>query len=565
MKVNLINNLKLVFIVGCQRSGTTVIGTILGAQPNAYLIDESDGLYQWMEAVFAGEGATETNELLAQCCSNARRNYRQPNTRCDKNGNLSDTVSHLILKAPNLTYSADKIAKYFARVFCIFPYRDIRDIVVSMGKLDWIPMVENQLQLIKDSPQISKRFQREVHILENSELGPHLARAYVARIKISLRDTFAPPFFRKLEVCYEDLVQHPEMWLNRLLTHIQLAADIQEDGHVNTMAGLGPGINFRRSKINTFSIGKWQTVLTKSQEVDIWEIAKPVMQQLNYKREPYHRIQPVQLDSPMSNLHNKPVIATGRGGSGTRLLSKLLQALDIFLGNEMNEVEDSIEWVGLVYNMAVERIQQNSPQMDNYWRHILQETTANILTVNQWDGLRPWGLKLPEVMLVLPEIFAVFDQGVFIHIVRHPVDLSIRGTHVTSRVDNPIGKSVLKAAYKSLDWEQDKITSDPSYLRNAASWLYQVSEATRFGREELGPGRYLEIRYEDICSNPDVALESLANFLNLQVNPQPLDLGIEPHRRRNWSPPDTRADQIWEVCGSLAMQLGYHSIDSREI
>jgi len=213
-----------------------------------------------------------------------------------------------------------------------------------------------------------------------------------------------------------------------------------------------------------------------------------------------------------------------------------------------------------LYKIAVERFQFKPELPDEYWRYQLQETAAEILTAGNWDGERPWGWKLPETMLVLPVVFDSFRKGKLIHIVRHPVDTSLRRTHMTSRASNLVGESVLEAAYSHLGWDQKRISSDPDYLCNAASWLYQVGEATRFGREELGPGRYLEIRYEDICGDPGAVQKSLAGFLEIDIGSQPLAIETDPSRRREWKYPDARADEVWDICGEVAIQLGYTPI-----
>ena len=72
--MNFVSNLKVVFLVGCPRSGATMIGTVLGAHRNAYLIDDPDDVYQWTDAVFSGKPAVETNDILRECCRKARRN-----------------------------------------------------------------------------------------------------------------------------------------------------------------------------------------------------------------------------------------------------------------------------------------------------------------------------------------------------------------------------------------------------------------------------------------------------------------------------------------------------------
>jgi len=558
--MKLLNQYEIVFIVGCQRTGTTLLGNILGAHPRAFLIDETNGLYPWIEALFADQDDDKVKLLFKQCCQSARKNYTRPDERCNSDGKLSDGVTHLVLKAPNLTYSADKIATYFSKPICIFMYRDIRDVVVSMGKLDWIPMVNNQLKRIKDNMNVANRFKLAVAALENPKTRLHQARAYIAKIKTDLRDTFDQANIRKLEVGYEGLVQSPDECLDRILRHIKLPADTGRSDHTDVMSGWTPGLTYRKSKVNTLSIGQWQKYLSTAQEDDIWKIAGTTMQNLNYTRKPGSAPYVHLWDSLASELKHSPVIATGRGGSGTRLLSVLLQSLNIFTGNKLNRTEDSLEWVSIIYKIAIERFQLKPEQSENHWRWQLRETAAEILAAGDWDGERPWGWKLPETMLILPIVFDSFCKGKLIHLVRHPVDTSLRRTHMTSRAGNLVGKSVLEAAYSKLGWDQKRISSDPDYLRNAASWLYQVGEATRYGQEELGPDRYIEIRYEDICIDPGAAQKSLARFLEVDIEPQPLEMEIDPSRRREWKSPDARADEVWDICGEVAMQLGYKPI-----
>src|SRR5438105_15484142 len=63
-----------------------------------------------------------------------------------------------------------------------------------------------------------------------------------------------------------------------------------------------------------------------------------------------HRDQPVRSPYTMDAV----AIFTGRGGSGTRLLSQLSTDAGVFLGNEVNRSGESVEWVDLVYRMGVE-------------------------------------------------------------------------------------------------------------------------------------------------------------------------------------------------------------------
>lgn len=554
--MNTIDKFNFVFIVGCQRTGTTLIGNILGAHPQAFLIDEPDGLYSWLEAIFSNKNKDTINALFLECCLKARNNYTMPHVKCDDAGNISESVTHLILKAPNLTYSADRIAATFPNPFCVFTYRDIRDIVVSMSKLKIIPMVQNQLKRIKENPELSARHKQALLALEDSNTSPHQARAYIAKIKTELRSTFNHTNIRKLEVCYEDLVQQPEVWQRKLLQHIQLTTDI-DSNHTNVMTGWGPGLNYRLNKINTFSIDQWKHYLTKEQESEIWEIAEPLMTELGYRRTADRTPKLGLWDNINSDYKYQPIIATGRGGSGTRLLSEILQMLNIFLGNKINKMGDSLEWVSLIYKIAIERTQLQRPMASTHWRFPLQETAAEILTEGNYTGEQNWGWKLPETMLALPDIFDTFTQGRLIHLIRHPVDASLRRSHMTSRPGNLVGKSVLQAAYRDLGWSKDKIATDPDYLRNAASWLYQVSEVSRYGTDVLGIERYLELRYEDLCSNPTKVIGSIVSFLDIQIPAKPVRIEIDQKRLQSWTSPDPRANEVWEICGPVAKKLGY--------
>jgi len=555
---------KMVFIVGCQRTGTTLIGNILGAHPHAFLIDEPNEVYPWIEAILEGKDETSINLLFRQCCQKARENYLNPNLKCDENGTLSDEVTHLILKTPNLTYSADKIAACFPEPICIFPFRDARDVVVSMNKLDWNPMVEKQLERIKSNPGILGRFAAEVRDLEKPDIQPHEARAYIAKIKMRLRDTFTYPNMRTLEVRYEDIVQKPDEWRDKLIQHVGLS--IQENGmdHTEVLKGWGPGLTFRRRKIDVLSINQWPHYLSKKEEEDIWRITQPLMEELGYPRQIDNTSNTIRWNSLVPKLKYQPIIATGRGGSGTRLLSQLLQALNVFLGNQLSSTDDSIEWVQILYKIGIERTRQQKSETSTHWRHLLRETAAEILTTANWSGHQPWGWKLPETMLALPEVFDAFEGAKLIHIIRHPVDISLRRTHMTSRADNLMGKSILHAAYDYIGWDSDRLKTDPDYLRNAASWLYQVESVARFGREKLSPDRYLEIRYEDLCADPISVFKTLSKFLNFQAPSQSLKLDIDPQRRRKWSPPDSRADEVWDLCGSVAESVGYQPILNKE-
>ena len=104
---------------------------------------------------------------------------------------------------------------------------------------------------------------------------------------------------------------------------------------------------------------------------------------------------------------SRPVVATGRGGSGSRLLSLALQEHDVFLGNGLNKSGDSTEWVDLIYTLAIRKL-TGKLSTGNHWLQELVACAENILAKGQWEQTQPWGWKLPETMLFVPEVADAF-------------------------------------------------------------------------------------------------------------------------------------------------------------
>src|SRR5262245_44251747 len=141
-----------------------------------------------------------------------------------------------------------------------------------------------------------------------------------------------------------------------------------------------------------------------------------------------------------------PVVITGRGGSGTRLLSRLMQDAALFLGNEINATEDSVEWSGPIDALASQepgarvfgtgqiaawrahaaRVLERAPAAP--WS--ASAATGSAFAEQEFaQGSVLWGWKLPETLLCLPEVFLAFPRARLLHLARHPVSLCLRRSH----------------------------------------------------------------------------------------------------------------------------------------
>ncbi len=256
-------------------------------------------------------------------------------------------------------------------------------------------------------------------------------------------------------------------------------------------------------------------------------------------------------------MHSSPLILLGRGGSGTRLLSQIFHDSGVFLGNELNVSYDSMEWVRPIYSGLTHKLDLGgSPQeltLPDFAAQ-LRQTAAQIHQAAERE-IDLWGWKLPETMMIVPEVLAAFPKAKIIQIVRHPITSSLRRTHKTSRQKDSIGGPVLNAARAQIAIPaQHQLDEDT--LNNALSWQYQVQAVTEFCRANLPAARYLELRYEDLFDTWPQTRTRLCHFTG--IAPDALICpDLEPGRRRSFALPDPRIKDVWEITKTLAALHGY--------
>lgn len=172
-----------------------------------------------------------------------------------------------------------------------------------------------------------------------------------------------------------------------------------------------------------------------------------------------------------------------------------------------------------------------------------------------------WGFKIPHLLWCFPLLAETFPNSRFIHLTRHPVPCSIgkeaKGSDKTSRAGGQ-GKTLLPPA---IEYSTGKVMTkriDPrdksiQEKLNAYSWNHSVGRGCEYGRRVLGD-RYLEIRYEDICSNPQAADDKIAEFLDLPTKKTGIVIKPSPSSVYEKSP---EAKEAWDICKNTAKKIGY--------
>lgn len=124
---------------------------------------------------------------------------------------------------------------------------------------------------------------------------------------------------------------------------------------------------------------------------------------------------------------------------------------------------------------------------------VFEALMRTVLALEPEDDETIWGDKSPSYISHLPLLAREFPEAKFVHIIRDVRDCSL---------------SAHKAWGKSL-------------LRAAQRWQDDVSKCRADGRN-LGAGKYMELRYEDLLADPRATLGSVCAFLGVSMSEQML-------------------------------------------
>jgi hypothetical protein len=235
-----------------------------------------------------------------------------------------------------------------------------------------------------------------------------------------------------------------------------------------------------------------------------------------------------------------PVIIGGLGGSGTRLVTELLQKEGVCFGGDMNDFLDNL-WFSLLFVRKTillkpfEDVRRLVWIFTNAMRHGLpipdellplvdeaamydrgpslrkavldgaRETLLNSRVVHNAQGL--WGWKQPNSHILIPLLNQHIPRMKFIYVLRNGLDMAFS-----------YNKNQLTYFWGDLLLEGDAHPSPKNALRYwVASYKRVCSQ-----RALLGSRLYI-VNYDFLCERPHEQIELLNQFLDLQVSPEEVD------------------------------------------
>jgi hypothetical protein len=245
-----------------------------------------------------------------------------------------------------------------------------------------------------------------------------------------------------------------------------------------------------------------------------------------------------------------PLVIGAVGGSGTRVFSKISRHAGVFMGEHVDDQEDSQPVSRFYGEFASDYLAANG-RLDERRRDQLSARLAECLS-EHLEGLpgpdHQWGVKNPRSILMLPFWHERFPAMRFLHVVRDGRDMAY------SDQENQIrrhGGPVLGA-------DVDR----PQPERAILWWARINGAAADFGEAKLGR-RYMRVRLEDLCARPKRTIRSLFDFLGSEARLKPaMAEVIPPPSLGRWRKhPDAEVSRLAMLGRDALERFGYVSTD----
>lgn len=269
------------------------------------------------------------------------------------------------------------------------------------------------------------------------------------------------------------------------------------------------------------------------------------------------------------------IVGTGRCGS--TLIRRIFDTLpDVFVFNETHWIPNLVERsengvidaeTGLDIIRNTNHVTGLSVSDLTEISDYLQDLESGNLTVRQLcdfvgsafaqkNGKSVWADKTPDYGEYMPLIQSLWPQCKFIHVIRNGVDAaaSMSG-HPGYQVLAQSGVSNWVSL--SLGYQPNGNTTTPRREDYVRLWVDRLL-ATRVAAEKLTKNTYLEVRYENLLTNPEQAIREMCIFLGLRHEPAWLDSAhrmVDPNRLSRGK---SDFDNCFDAAGrELMSELGY--------
>jgi hypothetical protein len=201
-----------------------------------------------------------------------------------------------------------------------------------------------------------------------------------------------------------------------------------------------------------------------------------------------------------------PIGVGAVGGSGTRLLVEVLNLSGVAMATPRNRAGDALEWPPFRKLLGDETL---AHQPRDLLMHNILHTFERVLRWRRHmlglEGRVGW--KVPETFHWLEEMGPFFPGMQYVHLMRHGLDMAY--SYNQNQARNWADRLGIR-----LEPGSDGRVRPASMLDY---WL-AANERALESAARCMPGRFLVIRFEQLCRDPETVLRELMAFLHLDTS-----------------------------------------------
>lgn len=221
----------------------------------------------------------------------------------------------------------------------------------------------------------------------------------------------------------------------------------------------------------------------------------------------------------------------------------------MFIGTNLNDYQDALDLAGYSDRWISSFVEGGGLEgLTDTVRTEMVADLAGVLEAHRLPApvdVSVWGWKEPRSIYLLALFNSVMPGFRFLHFMRDGRDMAFSDNQQQLKKH---GDSVLSS--QTARWKKP--------VRSIALWSQVNTRAADYGEQQM-PGRYLRVRFEDLCSDPTATIGGIYDFLGLQGDAEqaaaevrpPDTLGRWRHARKS-----TLAD-LHEVAAPALERFGY--------
>ncbi len=219
---------------------------------------------------------------------------------------------------------------------------------------------------------------------------------------------------------------------------------------------------------------------------------------------------------------NGPFFIACRGHSGGRVMSEAFIRNRINLGITYSETKDTNYFAPLTNKLLQEVIlsayeyHAMEKSRQQYFQFLMRKCITEYINNEIPEPSKPFGWKFGESIFAHQAILDAYPKAKLIHLIRDGRDVML------SRLESRFGRLLNEPFNKVMvfgDKHAESFIGHPltrrtvKKLRNELEMIHWVTSVSYGLRGRAYMGRYLEVKYEDLCNDPIVVFEMIFDFL----------------------------------------------------